>query len=283
MTRSRRSLALAALALAAAPIAACGLLFDADALDRGSGGVVDANAEGQAPDDGGHGEGGDGGGGGSISACASTRGPPMVLADGECIDATEVTVGQYAVYLDSVGTTPLPLPAPCGWVTSLVPDHFEAQKTNPNRPVVWVNYCHALHFCRWANKRLCGSVGGGAATFGDAGMNPEKNQWLRACTRRGTQAYSYGTEVSIGACKNTTILEVGQRSACDGPYPGLSDMLGNAGEWIDSCVEDALTRERDGCTALGYERVRDEASCYDLTEISRYQVSDDLGFRCCGP
>jgi formylglycine-generating enzyme required for sulfatase activity len=220
-------------------------------------------------------------GGPAANPCPTTRGGPMVSADGECIDATEVTVSQYDRFLVSAGASLLPLPEPCAWVTTLEPDSFTAQLTNPDRPVVDVNWCHAFHYCAWANKRLCGRVGGGAALFGDAGMNPRENQWLRACTKNGTQPYTYGPSVIPGACSDT-VTTVGSRPACDGPYPGLVDMLGNAGEWIDACVEDAALRMRDGCTVLGEELVRDEGSCYHRQEISRYSTSARRGFRCCG-
>ena len=258
-------------ALGAAPVAACGLVFDADALDRGSPVVSDAGLESAAPED----------SGGPEPSCVSTRGPAMVAADGQCIDATEVTVEQYDTFLSSAGSTLLPMAKPCDWLTTLEPGDFEAQRTNARRPVVYVSYCQAYAFCAWANKRLCGKVSGGALVPGDAGMDPQENQWLRACTRGGTQDYSYGKTVAVGACKHD-IVAVGQRSACDGPYPGLSDMLGNAGEWIDACANDGPTRERDGCMVLGYEGVRDEASCWHRFEVSRYQASPDLGFRCCG-
>jgi hypothetical protein len=78
------------------------------------------------------------------------------------------------------------------------------------------------------------------------------------------------------------MVDVGTHTQCSGPYDGLHDMLGNAREWIDSCTRDGTTEMRDGCTALGGEDVRGEASCWDRNELSRYWTSDDLGFRCCG-
>ncbi|MBX3264703.1 MAG: SUMF1/EgtB/PvdO family nonheme iron enzyme [Labilithrix sp.] len=265
-----------AIVLASVHATACGLVFDVDALERGSAtSTSDAGPDAPAA----AAEAGDG-----APSCVSTRGPAMVLADGECIDSTEVTVEQYDTFLSSAGAPGadvLPLAKPCDWLKTLVPDDFTQQRTNGRRPVVYVNYCQAYAFCAWANKRLCGKVGGGALLPGDAGMDPQQNQWLRACTRSGTQDYSYGETVAVGACKHD-IVAVGQRSACDGPYPGLSDMLGNAGEWIDACANDGPTRERDGCMVLGYEGVRDEASCWHRIEVSRYQTSPDLGFRCCG-
>ena len=98
-------------ALGAAPVAACGLVFDADALDRGSPVVSDAGLESAAPGD----------SGGPEPSCVSTRGPAMVAADGQCIDATEVTVEQYDTFLSSAGSTLLPMAKPCDWLTTLEP------------------------------------------------------------------------------------------------------------------------------------------------------------------
>ena len=257
------------LAVALSAPLACHLVYDADALDHGSKAPNDAATTTDATTD------------ATSPSCASTRGPAMVVADGECIDATEVTVAQYGVFLDTAAPSLLPLPAPCGWLTTLEPNDFTRQQTNRDHPVVGVNYCHAYAFCAWANKRLCGKVGGGALAPGDAGMDPHDNQWLRACTHDGAQAYSYGTLASEGACRND-IREVGQPSACNGPYPGLTDMLGNAIEWVDACDDEGTTRESDGCTILGSESTRDFASCYDHDDVSRYYYGPDLGFRCCG-
>jgi formylglycine-generating enzyme required for sulfatase activity len=258
---------------------ACGLVFDTDALQRGSpsvasdGGATETGIEGDAGDD-------------SGPTCPSPlgRGPKMIDADGKCIDATEVSVADYDLFQKQT-PSPLLFDEPCKFVTTLRPTTFDEQLKTPTRPVVNVNYCHAFHYCKWAGKHLCGHVdGGGALQPGDAGMNVSENEWLRACTRVGKQRYSYGTTVSEGACTTNSfkIVPVGTRDACKGPYPGLFDMLGNVGEWIDACTNDGVTPDRDGCMALGVEDVIGAASCWDGDELSRYWTAPNLGFRCCG-
>lgn len=276
MRPRRAGAALGALALAGV-LSACGLVYDADALDHGAPRDDEAGDAGSPVPDAAEAGTNDAPG----RACPSSRGPRMIDADGQCIDATEVTVADYDLFRRQEGSL-MPLPEPCRWVASLTPDTFDEQLKTPRRPVVDVHYCHAFHYCAWAGKRLCGRASGGAVLPGDAGLDPQQNQWLHACTKAGTQAYSYGKTVVPAACTNADIVDVATRGACDGPYPGLSDMLGNVGEWVDGCVHDATRVERDGCTVLGYERVRNEASCYDVSEVSRYQTSPDLGFRCCG-
>jgi sulfatase modifying factor 1 len=273
--RLRIAITTVVVAASAASAGACGLVFDTDALERGSpitpdsatDNEVDAGEESVAP------------------ACPDTgRGPKLVPVDGYCIDATEVTVADYDTFQKQT-PSPLPFADPCKWVTTLRPTTFATQLTTPSRPVVDVNYCHAFHYCKWAGKHLCGSIGGGALPPGDAGITTQSNEWLRACTHGGEQRYSYGETVIAGACTNnsTKIVAVGTRDACKGPYPDLFDMLGNVGEWINACGTDGLTVERDPCYALGVERIRDEGSCWDSNELSRYWTAADLGFRCCGP
>ncbi|MDB4995563.1 MAG: Serine/threonine kinase [Myxococcaceae bacterium] len=256
--------ALAALGM----LCSCGLAFDLDALGSHAGGDAALEADTESGAD-------------AAVACPSLHGPPMVDADGQCIDATEVTVADYEPFV-ATGTSVLPAPEPCNWLSTLEPLNFAAQRATPQAPVVNLNFCHAFHYCKWAGKRLCGRIGGGAVALGDAGADPRVNQWTRACTHDGLQAYSYGSVVSVLACPNK-IGPVKARSACAGPYPGLFDMLGNAGEWIDACAQDGTTRPRDGCTVVGFEHLRDEGSCYDLTEVPRSAAAPDLGFRCCGP
>ena len=268
-----RRLVPALVALGLLAVSACGLLYDVDALGNGAradGGSGDAATPPEIE-----------GGVDASGPCPSLHGSPMVDADGQCIDATEVTVADYEPFT-ATAKGALPLPSPCNWVTTFTPDDFETQKSAPASPVVNVNYCHALYYCKWAGKRLCGRIGGGAVAPGDAGADPHTNQWVHACTHDGRQAYSYGAVVAPAVCPNK-VGPVKTRGACSGPYPGLFDMLGNVGEWIDGCVTDGVTREHDGCIAMGLEQVRDEASCFDQADLARYAVAPDLGFRCCGP
>jgi formylglycine-generating enzyme required for sulfatase activity len=247
-------------------VVSCGLFYDVDAL--GGHGPTDAAVASDAGED-------------AAAPCVSKHGPPMIDADGVCIDVTEVTVADYEPFVAAASSV-LPLEDGCSWVTTLAPDDFQTQKAEPNNPVVNVSYCHALHYCAWAGKHLCRRTSGAPVATGDAGFDPHTNEWVHACTHDGRQAYSYGPTVEDSACKNQ-IASVKTPAACAGPYPGLFDMLGNAGEWIDGCVDDGTIDQEDGCVAAGLERQRGEASCYDRSELPRDAVQPDLGFRCCGP
>ena len=269
----RALLAIAAPAIGLLVASGCGLVYDVDSLgaggsgydaapETGAGGAVDANdAE-------------------TAAACPSTRGPAMIDAGGICIDATEVTVADYVLFTAAKRDV-LPAKDPCSWVTTLEPDDLEKQKTQPTFPIVNVHFCHASLYCTWAEKRLCGRVGGGRVAPGDAGANPQTNEWLRACTYDGEQRYSYGKDVEADLCPGKP-GPVATRTACGGAYPGLFDMVGNVGEWVDGCEEgNPAGPQHDACTVLGTEYTQGEASCYDYDEVSRYGLSKYIGFRCC--
>jgi formylglycine-generating enzyme required for sulfatase activity len=253
--------------LGALGLCACGLVFDLDVLGPGPIDASDAGAEEASSLE-------------AATVCGSDAGSKMIDADGQCIDATEVTVDAYATFVASAKV--LPFATPCAWVRSLAPSDFDAQREHGDYPVVNVNFCHALGYCAWAGKRLCGRTTGGAVLPGDAGKDPHAAQWLRACTHDGAQSYPYGTVLS-SACPNKT-GPVTSPTACGGPYAGLFGMIGNVAEWVDGCASEGASGEHDECTAFGYEvRVRGEVTCYDSLDLSRNAVAPDLGFRCCGP
>ena len=266
------AVAAALLAVDLLAMSGCGLVYDVDSLGAGGAAPGDADVDVAL----------DAADAATAAACPSRRGPKMVEVGGYCIDTTEVTVADYVPFAAAVGV--LPAAEPCRWVTSLEPDDLAAQQKNPARPIVNVNFCHASLYCTWAGKRLCGSVGGGRVALGEAGADPHTNQWLRACTHDGRQPYPYGKTVAVDACPGNKVGPVATRKACSGPYEGLFDMVGNVGEWVDGCEEgNPAGAQHDACIVLGEENTQGEASCYDRTEVSRYQVSPYLGFRCCGP
>jgi len=192
----RLVLVTAVMALGLFAVSACGLVFDIEALGPGAGDATTDPEIAREVD-------GDSDGGGEASGpCPSNHGPPMVLAAGHCIDATEVTVAEYAPFIETARSV-LPLPEPCEWVTTFAPTDFAKQRATPTNPVVNVNYCHAFQYCRWAGKHLCGRAGGGPVAPGDAGLDPKTNEWLRACTHEGEQRYSYGKDLAVGACPTT--------------------------------------------------------------------------------
>lgn len=267
------------LALGLVAASGCGLVYDLDSLGAGGGTTGDADPDAGAD------AGLDGPGADTDPPCPGKAGPAMVDLGSYCIDATEVTVADYIPFaaasldvLSKVGKAD-----PCYFVRSLEPDDFEAQKQKPAFPIRNVHFCHASMYCAWAGKRLCGHIGGGSVGVGDAGADPHTNEWLRACTHDGRQDYSYGATVVGDQCPGNKVQAVKSRTACGGPYPDLFDMVGNVGEWIDACeLGNPLGSQHDACTVVGVEHIQGQASCHDYDEVSRYQVSPYLGFRCCG-
>src|SRR5262249_42090560 len=80
--------------------------------------------------------------------CAGTGGPPGVRVGTYCIDATEVTNQQYAVFLSKQEATMESQLAICAWNTTYVPTHdWPVAAGRDNWPVGWVDWCDAYAFC----------------------------------------------------------------------------------------------------------------------------------------
>ena len=111
------------------------------------------------------------------------------------IDATEVTKGQYDVWL---ATNP-PLPAStdlnCGYVKSYSEQSTNGTYTGPDadhHPVVYVDWCDAYEYCLGVDKRLCGAIGGGSVDYNTGFVDATVSQWYRACSSGGAVSYPYG-------------------------------------------------------------------------------------------
>lgn len=229
--------------------------------------------------------------------CGDVRaGPAMVRVPGEagagayCIDSTEVSQGDYAVFLAVVGVDKKldDLPPKCAAkTTSHLPGNGQDCQFNPYQPddagkmpVGCVDWCDAYAFCRWADKHLCGAVGGGTSSDRQR-TDPNKDEWYRACTNgSAARAYPYGTMFDANACNagnKGDLTTVPAKTTCEGGVPGLFDMSGNASEWSDSCSPGGCA-ERGG--DFGDTEALDVACTAAVTEpplTRRFQ----LGFRCC--
>jgi formylglycine-generating enzyme required for sulfatase activity len=230
---------------------------------------------------------GSGGSGGARGCPQNARGSAMIhvaVQNGAsyCIDRTEVTNGQYAAYLNSPNTDPVPV-GPCTWDTTHVPSaEWPQPSNNENLPVVWVDWCDAQDYCRWAGKRLCGALGGGG--LGDSA--PSTGEWYNACSAGGTRTYPYGNAYSGSACNGIdngagAKVAVGSETTCVGGYAGLYDMSGNVYEWDNACAPQ--NGAGDTCRVRGgsYENPSANLECANPDTVHRQDKWHNIGIRCC--
>lgn len=212
-----------------------------------------------------------------------------------CIDATEVTNQHYAAFLAQAGAPSQP--AECSWNLDLVPDGPAPAWPLParldQRPVVFVDWCDAHAYCRWAHKRLCGRQGGGVLPI-EAGGHPTGSEWAVACTSGGEHHYPYGDRYDPAACNTESRTaepekseDVASRATCQAraPFAAIYDLVGNVAEWLDAC--DGRAGKVDRCVLAGGSFYRDDLtpeqmSCSESTHPeprdNKYQT---IGFRCC--
>jgi len=224
-----------------------------------------------------------------------TRGPNMVkVPEGYCIDSTEVTRTQYADWLATV-TDPASVPqseACLEWNDSFTPTVSWPPGANGALPVVGVDWCDAAAFCQAAGKRLCGKIGGGTTDY-SLFADESESQWYNACSADGVYKYPYGNTYSSTACNtwesfNDAIRTAGSIQTCQpttAGYRGVYDLVGNVGEWEDSCLgtgQFATCRIR-GSSYLFDDYTTDLATCQaDSIAIWSLRMGD-VGFRCCAP
>jgi len=253
----------------------------------------------------------DGGVDSGPNPCPSTKGPSMVQAHGLgpdagkfCIDSTEVTREQYAAFL-ATNPSSSGQPKACAWNSSFVPreDTWPDGGTRTgNHPVTDVDWCDAYAFCKWAGKRLCGDIRGGAHAIGNANESPDADtsQWRLACTHAEDSQHQapdndfpYGGSYNSRACNGEdqgvkSTVPVASLPDCVGGFPGLYDMSGNANEWEDSCAPNDKDAgpEADPCICRGgsYVQAIGKMHCADPFNCRRdgKNTGQDVGFRCCG-
>ena len=134
-----------------------------------------------------------------------------VHVDAFSIDVYEVTVGQYAAFLQAKGIEP-----PSDWKTMNQPTH---QK----RPAANMDSVDAAAYCKWANKRL-----------------PTEAEWEKAARGTDGRLYPWGNEAPTPLHTNFgktdwnnhgVLAPVGSFEEGKSPY-GIYDMAGNVWEWV---------------------------------------------------
>ncbi len=127
------------------------------------------------------------------------------------MDKFEVTVGQYARYLEATE-----MEEPPDWGTM-------NQVHHQRRPVVNVSWEDAVNYCKWAGKRL-----------------PTEAEWEKAARGTDGRIYPWGNEAPTRLHANygrkdwddhLALAPVGSFEAGKSPY-GIYDMAGNAWEWV---------------------------------------------------
>jgi len=135
----------------------------------------------------------------------------LVSLDAFYIDRYEVTVEQYAKFLESEKAEP-----PLLWQ--------EARRAkNQEKPVVGVDWYDAAEYCQWANKRL-----------------PTEAEWEKAARGLDSRVYPWGndppTRVHAIFGEETergyaALAKVGSFENGQSPY-GVYDLAGSVWEWV---------------------------------------------------
>ena len=234
-----------------------------------------------------------------------TRGPIMVAVPNGCIDSTEVTQAQYQVFLAAKNNDVSGQGPECTWNPTYGPALMCGFDPigQANLPVNGVDWCDATAYCRWAGKRLCGHVGGGALietdnlvpTTGNMQRDLSRadvSEWTAACSQGGLQAFPYGGALVAEACNGAehtgsprAIVDVGTMPGCVGGYPGLFDMAGNVHEWEGACapLNGGTPGKTDECWFRGGSYHDPGNACTTAFKTPRdyVDIDCDIGIRCC--
>jgi formylglycine-generating enzyme len=207
------------------------------------------------------------------------RGASLIKAGSFYVDATEVTVEEYGKFVEANGDDTSGQTPECAWNDSFEPS---AKSDSPKRPVTHVDFCDATAYCAWADKQLCGKVGGGELDFADLG-SPTKSQWFAACGGPMGRAYPYGASLNPSSCNSLALSkgqpeDAGSFTSCGGFYQGVFDMVGNVAEWVNAC--DASSGSFDGCETIGGSYA-DNGTCSLSSLKHRNEQLPTVGFRCC--
>ena len=209
---------------------------------------------------------------GSQEGAADEQPAHRVYVDTFLMDKYEVSVGQYAKYLEATS-----LDAPPDWNIMNQPQH---QK----RPVVNIDWADAAMYCKWAGKRL-----------------PTEAEWEKAARGTDGRTYPWGNELPTRLHANfgkmewnnhAALVPVGKLEDGKSPY-GIYDMAGNVWEWVNDWYEQDYYKNspsqnptgpssaqlkvlRGGSWSDNMDNLR-SANPYIYEPMSQYH---NVGFRC---
>ena len=195
-----------------------------------------------------------------------------VYVDAFSMDKYEVTVGQYAAFLQATGVN-----SPSDWKAMNQPAY---QK----RPVANVDWADAAAYCKWAGKRL-----------------PTEAEWEKAARGTDGRLYPWGNDpptqrqANYGKTKSNNhgaLAPVGTLEDGKSPY-GIYDMAGNVWEWVSDWYGDDYYRSSPSQNPTGPSSGESkvlrggswDSSQQQLRSTLRYfhrsgHRHKDYGFRC---
>jgi formylglycine-generating enzyme len=224
---------------------------------------------------GGSGQGGKEAGSGNCSIDASNLVLETLPRGNVCIEATEVSYGQYRQFL---ACTPdlSRLPPQCGWKDAGTFHWASGAAGCPtgsdSAPVQAVDWCDAWTYCNSIGRRLCGEVDSGGALDPMQGNKPEKSEWFAACSWDGGLSSFTFCDCDMNGCPH------------DVTYPcsihGVFALNGNLSEWENSC-DDAGAGATALCRVRGGSCGSATITCDTPGSKARNAKLPNVGFRCC--
>ena len=154
---------------------------------------------------------------GSWTGDADERPVRRVYLDAYYMDKDQVTVGQYAQFLDATSQG-----APPDWP-------IMSRAMHQKRPVVNVDWADAVAYCKWAGKR-----------------QPTEAEWEKAARGTDGRTYPWGNEPPTKFHGNMNkelwnshlgLAPVGMFEDGKSPY-GINDMAGNVWQWVSDWYDD---------------------------------------------
>ena len=217
-----------------------------------------------------------------VLAAAAATAQPRVQLGGLAIDRTEVTVAQFARFVQATGLRTRAerdgggfefdggWQRRAGW-TWRAPDGPPSAATADMLPAVHVTHAEAAAYCRWAGGRLPTAAEWLQAAFTEQRADPPA-PWQRGRT------YPWPTGDSPAGA-NTSGADPWPRAAPAGATAagvnGLHDMGANVWEWVSDSRGDER-RTMGGSWWYGPEQMRADVNAWKAADFAAVYI----GFRC---